>query len=615
MALPVLTSNSPSAGSIAWTATTLVYDGVSYTIAAGNTALRYVWWRFSDKTVQASNTLPSLTADDFLLFLNKGGVGLIVGTTQVVDGSLIVSGSILADAIGANQITASHLAANSVTAAAIAANAVTAADIAAGAITAGKLSIGAVGDNAVKNGSFEDGVEGWGVAASGAGAVADVVTGVSSSGAYALRLVRGTAADLHVGQDQASYAPVTSVAGRSWYVACRAGAGSALASGFYLRVYWFQADKVTAASTAYTDVAANQALGTSWAVFEGTVTPPSNARYMQVRVINALSGSTMYVDEVMANEVVVAAQIGDGQITAAKIAANAVTAGSIAAGAIDGQTITGALIRTAASGQRMETASNRIRFFSPNGADAGSIQGNDNGASLGVIALATGTGQVRVGQEALPAGGSVQFSVPHAAYIDEVHTKQVVNYSTGVPLIGLTPIKPTSVSGTNVSIDGNGHVIGSSTPASAVAVNGIFDDTKFTRYLIRLSMVKPATTVNTAMRFRTASADITSNIHWVTEMVASGTMSTPTVGRLSAVGSLGNGADALGMKVDSTIEIGFIDAENVIVKAVTSGRKNAEEIKYHQSVLESSGVPATIRGFSLILGQTISFDMAVYAYA
>lgn len=394
MALPVITNNSPSAGSISWTAFGIQFDGVSYSVAAGNSAQKYVWWAYNGgtPTIQASNAMPTLTQDDFLLFLNKSGIGVLVDATQVIDGSLIVSQSILADGIGANQITTEKIAANAVTAAEIAANAVTANSIAAGAITAEKLSIGAVGDNMVLNGSFEDGVQGFEIVSSGAGAVADVVTGVSSSGANALRLVRGTAANLVVGQDAPHYIPVTSVASRKWYVACRAGAGSALASGFYLRVYWFQADRVTAASTTSVDVAANVALTTAWSVFEGSVTPPANARYMRIAVINALSGSTMYVDEITAHEVVMSAQIGDGQIIAAKVAANAITANAIAANAItaakiaataiDGKTITGATVRTAASGQRVQLDTTGLRTFDASNAETSKLEASAGGLNL-----------------------------------------------------------------------------------------------------------------------------------------------------------------------------------------------------------------------------------------
>lgn len=334
MALPTLSTNQPLAGSISWTAFSLTYDGITYPFVAGNTNKKFTWWQYNggvSPALMVGDALPALTPDDLLLFLNKNGVGVLVPYTDVIEGSLIVSGSILADSIGANQIVTSHLAADSVKAAAIDANAIEAQHISSGAITTSKLSVGSIGDNMVANGSFEDATEGWTI--SQGNGVSDVVGGVSSSGANALRMVRNTA-NQGVKQLPAFYIPVSGLNGTKWYISCRAGAASALASGFYLRVHWLQADKVTVASTAFVDIKSNVALGTAWALFDGQATPPSNARYMAIEFINALTTSTMYVDEVSALEVVVSAQIADGAITAAKILAGTITADRIAAGVI-----------------------------------------------------------------------------------------------------------------------------------------------------------------------------------------------------------------------------------------------------------------------------------------
>ncbi|MBU3995010.1 MAG: hypothetical protein KKF42_04425 [Actinobacteria bacterium] len=496
MALPTITNNSPSAGRIAWTGFSIQYDGVGHSIPSGNTDKRFVWWEYNAGTpiVQAADTLPDLAPADFLLFLNKGGIGLLVDATQVIDGSLIVAGSILADGIGANQIESWHVNANAITAGKIAAGAVTASTIDAGAITAEKLSIGAVGDNMVLNGSFEDGVQGFEVISSGAGAIADVVTGVSSSGANAMRLVRGTSANLTVGQDAAHYIPVTSVAGRSWYVACRAGAGVALASGFYLRVYWFQADKVTAASTASVDIAANVALTTAWSVFENAVTPPANARYMRVAVINALSGSTMYVDEITAHEVIVSAQIGSGQITAAKIASNTITANQIAANAvsvselaanavtavkiaanaitadkieataIDGKTITGATVRTAASGQRVQLDTVGLRTFNASELETARLAADAGGLALTGSLVTTEGGNTQratlsdggliLDIPGSPGAGSASFGPAWLASSGD--SRFVISKDSGQSGVGLdlrAGVSPGSIA--QISIDGN----------------------------------------------------------------------------------------------------------------------------------------------------------------
>lgn len=110
MSGPVLTANSPSAGYISWTAFHIQYLGVSYAIPAGNTANKYTWWPFNGGLggpLQSTDTFPTtLTDDDLLLFLNKNGVGVNAQTATVIDGSLIVPESILAEAIAAKSITA-----------------------------------------------------------------------------------------------------------------------------------------------------------------------------------------------------------------------------------------------------------------------------------------------------------------------------------------------------------------------------------------------------------------------------------------------------------------------------------------------------------------------------
>jgi hypothetical protein len=53
-----------------------------------------------------------------------------------------------------------------------------------------------------------------------------------------------------------------------------------------------------------------------------------------------------------------------------------VVADTVKAGAIDGQVITGATVRSAASGQRAEVVSNRINFYNPAGAQGGYVIGS-----------------------------------------------------------------------------------------------------------------------------------------------------------------------------------------------------------------------------------------------
>lgn len=141
---PAVLSNSPTAGKIAWPSFTMVYQNTSYTIAAGNTALAYVWWVLGATSLSASNTLPALTVNDCLIFLNKSGIAVNAQLAQAVDGSLVVSGSILANAIAANTITAAQIAANTLTAAQIAAGSIGTGQLAANSITATQIAAGAI---------------------------------------------------------------------------------------------------------------------------------------------------------------------------------------------------------------------------------------------------------------------------------------------------------------------------------------------------------------------------------------------------------------------------------------------------------------------------------------
>jgi len=355
MALPTISHNTPSAGSISWTGFSIQYAGGSYTIAAGSTPNAYVWWLYNggvSPALQSGNALPNLGPDDMILFLNKTGTGVLVPTAELLDGSLIVGGSILAGAIGANQIQTSHLDADVVTADEIAAGAVLAEHVSAGAITTEKLSVGTVGNDLVANGSFEDTSEaglplGWeSLGTPYLGSIAHI-TGVSSSGRYAMQLsATATNSNMAFKQTLDKLIPVSSVSGRRWYLAMRAGAGTASTKGAYLRAAWYDANKVQLTTGGFNDAVSNAALTTAWTVLEGQVTPPAAARYMQIQVHLASPSvaTNMYVDEVIAREVVIAAQIGDGQIITAKMTANTIAGDRITSNTLHADKITAGTI-------------------------------------------------------------------------------------------------------------------------------------------------------------------------------------------------------------------------------------------------------------------------------
>lgn len=90
-----------------------------------------------------------------------------------------------------------------------------------------------------------------------------------------------------------------------------------------------------------------------------TATKIANATITATQLANFAVGSAQLANGAVIATTVAAGAIGTaalaaGAVTAGVLAAGAVVAGKIAAGAIDGMTITGALIRTAASGDRFE---------------------------------------------------------------------------------------------------------------------------------------------------------------------------------------------------------------------------------------------------------------------
>lgn len=111
MAIPTLTPNSPVAGSIAWSAFNIRYGGVTYSVGASSTALRYTWWVYNNGSpiLAAGAMVPELGPDDLLLFLNKDGLPINLQASTVVDGSLIVDGTVVAPALAVGIIDSTHI--------------------------------------------------------------------------------------------------------------------------------------------------------------------------------------------------------------------------------------------------------------------------------------------------------------------------------------------------------------------------------------------------------------------------------------------------------------------------------------------------------------------------
>jgi len=151
-----VTPNSPAAGSISWTDVHIVYSGVDYPIANGNTTQRFVWWRQSTPgAFLFSDTHPSLGPDDAIVFLNKTGVPISVLNATAMEGDLVVPGTVTATSLAVDSVTADkiqtdaiigrHILAGSIVAEKLAVTQLSAISANMGTMTAGNITLNATG--------------------------------------------------------------------------------------------------------------------------------------------------------------------------------------------------------------------------------------------------------------------------------------------------------------------------------------------------------------------------------------------------------------------------------------------------------------------------------------
>lgn len=308
-------------------------------------------------------------------------------------------------------------------------------DLGQGSVTPSSMSPTALVPNLVVNGSFDDlnaagFAAAWVVDAAEWGSATvndeDVLVGSRS---LELELLNGWA-DVKVSQASDARFPVANGIGRTLLVGAAVRATTDLPSGFTLRVSWFDNTGDPLVAPAYTDVpdVQNAGVTTAWTRLEGQLPVPGGAAAAGVTIMHVggvESAATVYVDAVSAEHVITAAHLVANAVTADKIAANAITAGKLSATALDGKVITGALIRNAAAGRRLEI--NEIGLQTYNGAEeiTTSLTADEGGLQLaGVLTAGTGGSNVRIststGSGRIDFGGSDYIGVGRVmAAVDE----------------------------------------------------------------------------------------------------------------------------------------------------------------------------------------------------
>jgi len=109
----IWTDNSPTPGStIAWNAHSIVYNGASYPITAGSTALAYIYWTVGNTTYTASATHPTLGNTSFMIAINTAGVHTLVwnSSANMVIGSAFIANAAITNAkIGLLAVTNANI--------------------------------------------------------------------------------------------------------------------------------------------------------------------------------------------------------------------------------------------------------------------------------------------------------------------------------------------------------------------------------------------------------------------------------------------------------------------------------------------------------------------------
>jgi hypothetical protein len=110
-----------------------------------------------------------------------------------------------------------------------------------------------------------------------------------------------------------------------------------------------------------------------------------NIKALQITATH-IAASTITGDKIAANTIT-AGNIQAGSITANEIAAGSITANEINLGSLNGKTITGATIKTATSGARLEILNTLINVYNATNGVAASIKGSSYGGTQGSVTL------------------------------------------------------------------------------------------------------------------------------------------------------------------------------------------------------------------------------------
>lgn len=168
------TDNSPGAGSVAWSAMSIAYDGTVSAVSAGNAANKWIYWTAGSATLSSSASFPALADNQFLVAVNNAGVHDMVWNASGIATKIIATAMIEDLAVGnaqINDLNAVKITAGDIAAARMQTNLLTAAQAVItqlsavtanmGTITAGSITLNTSGFIRGGQSAFNDGSAGF----------------------------------------------------------------------------------------------------------------------------------------------------------------------------------------------------------------------------------------------------------------------------------------------------------------------------------------------------------------------------------------------------------------------------------------------------------------------
>ncbi|WP_405613305.1 hypothetical protein [Streptomyces sp. NBC_00076] len=284
----------------------------------------YLWLNYISASVSGSTAVMQVDA-----------VAIEALKTGVVDATNLVSGSVTAAALTADSVIAGKIAADAVTGREIAANSVTASEIAAASISTDKLVV-AGGTNALSDPSFEGAYT---------AAIAKNEWSVVSGGNGSAKALRVDAAAATATTRSLNLTSLPVLSGDQLYLAIEARASTDWAGQalkFYAR--WLDG---TGATIGFGVAQIDTPNRGTWQRAAATITAPANTTTASVWVesYQSTAGEVLW-DNAVVRPLVPGVQIADGAITAPKLLAGAVTTDKLVSLAVTAEKIAALAVTT-----------------------------------------------------------------------------------------------------------------------------------------------------------------------------------------------------------------------------------------------------------------------------